>query len=123
MKKSIILLLVIALLTVVSCNKKQDVSDMLKNQETKKEIFNAIVDNHDYMMDFMETMQNNEHVMQMMQENKIMMGHMMKGKGMLMMMTDSTQMKTMKLMMHQKGMMCNQCMKRRKNEGIIDNKK
>ena len=134
MKKSIIFLLVTGMLTAISCNQKPDVNKMLENQETKKEIFNAIADNHDYMMEFMETMQNSEHAMQMMQGNKMMMHKMMRGNGMQMMINDSTMMKSMignknmmrqmmqhmvadsteinsmMQMMHQKGMMTSECM-------------
>tara|TARA_R110002049_G_scaffold55337_3_gene153601 strand:- start:2745 stop:3164 length:420 start_codon:yes stop_codon:yes gene_type:complete len=129
MKKSIILLSVIGLLTLGSCNQKPDVTKMLENQATKTEIFNAITESHDYMTGFMETIQNSERAMQMMQENK-----MMKGKRMQMMMNDSTMMKRMMgnknimqhmmqhmmkdstsmnsmiRMMHQKGMMTDKCM-------------
>lgn len=134
MKKSIILLLIIGLLTIYSCDQKPDVSKMLENQEIKNEIFKTIADNQDYMMGFMETMQNSEHAMQLMQGNKMMMGNMMKGQGMQMMMDDSTMMKSMMgnkimmrnmmhqmmsdsthmnsmmQMMNQKGMMSNECM-------------
>ena len=129
MKKSILLFLVVGMLTMYSCNQKPDVNKMLENQETKNEIFNAITENHDYMMGFMETMQNSEHAIQMMQENKMMKGkrmqmmmsdstmmkNMMGNKNIMMnmmrqMMTDTTQMNTMMQMMHQKGMMSNECM-------------
>ena len=129
MKKLNILWSVIGLLTLVSCNQKPDVNKMLENQETKTEIFNAIVDNHDYMMGFMETMQNSDQAMQMMQYDKMMKGKrmqmmmkdstmmksMMGNKNMMHnmmqhMMTDSTQMNSMMQMMHQKGMMSNECM-------------
>lgn len=124
MKKTIISLLVIGLLTMYSCMQKPDINSLLESQETKNEIFKTIIDNNDYMMEFMESMQNSENAMQLFQGNKKMMGKMMKGKGMQMMMNDSTmirgmmrqimndstQMNSMMQMMHQKRMMSNECM-------------
>lgn len=129
MKKSIILLLVIGVLALNSCNLNPNVNKMLENQATKTEIFNAITNNHYYMMGFIETMQKSEHAMQMMRENKMMkdkimqimmndttmMTSMMGNKNMMQkmmqkMMKDSTQMNSMMRMMHQKGMMTEQCM-------------
>jgi transcriptional regulator of aromatic amino acid metabolism len=103
---------------------KPDINSLLESQETKNEIFKTIIDNNDYMMEFMESMQNSENAMQLFQGNKKMMGKMMKGKGMQMMMNDSTmirgmmrqimndstQMNSMMQMMHQKRMMSNECM-------------
>lgn len=129
-----IFLIAIVLVTLNSCNKKQDVNAMLQNQETKSEIYKTIADTPDYMEGFMETLQNNKQAMQMMRENQMFRRNMMNGKGMQMMMNDSmmmqnmmgnnnmrnqmmqnmmndsTQMNTMMKMMHQQGMMNYECM-------------
>ncbi|HZJ19748.1 MAG TPA: hypothetical protein VFD35_05260 [Pricia sp.] len=133
MKNLSIVYILFGLLILSGCNQKTDTSALLKNQETKNEIFKAITNNDDYMAGFMETMQNNEHAMRMMQGNKMMMGNMMKGKGMQMMMqdssmakgmmgnknmmhsmmqqmmADSTQMNGMMQIMHQNGIMSKEC--------------
>lgn len=110
MKKLLIILTAIGLLSLNSCYQKTDSNTMLENIETRAEIFNAITSNHDYMTEFVSNMQGNNHAMQMMQGNKKMMGNMMKGQGMQMMMEDSTMMNQMmgnKQMMHSmmQGMM------------------
>lgn len=133
MKNPILVLTMLTLLIMSGCNKKQDVNAMLENSETKNEIFNAIASNHDYLMGFMENIQNNQHAMQMIKGDKKMMEHMGQGREMQMMMNDSTMMKTMMgqesmksammqimndstsmnrmmQMMHKEGIMSNECM-------------
>ena len=103
MKRLVIILSAIGLLSLNSCNQETDVKAMLQNSETRSEIIKTISENHDFMTEFMENMQGNNHAMQMMQGNKKMMGNMMKGQGMQMMMEDSTMMNQMmgnKQMMH-----------------------
>ncbi len=90
------------------CNQKTDVNALLQNQEIKIELFNAISSSHDNMMAFMESIQNNEHAMQMMQNNQQMMGNMMHGGGLQMMMQDTDmKQKMMEQMMGDKDMMAN----------------
>ena len=138
MKILIIILSAIGFLSLNSCNQKTDPSAMLENSETRTELFDAIASNHDYMTEFMGNMQGNNHAMQMMQGNKKIMGTVMQGGGMKMMMKDSMMMKNMvqgitgnmqgrqsmmnemmkdgKMMgnmikmMHEKGMMSEDCM-------------
>lgn len=105
MKKSIALLSLIALFTLSNCNQKPAVSKMLENQESRTEIYKAIVDNHDYLMEFMDSIHNNQNAMKSIRQN-----NMMKCK---MMMKDSTLMKsdsTMNCMKLQKRMMNHDCM-------------
>ena len=83
------------LLSLNGCKQSTDVQTLLQNEETRSEILKDLVQNHDYMMEFMEQMQGSDHAMQMMQGNKKMMGTMMKGQGMQMMMGDSTMMNQM----------------------------
>lgn len=110
MKTLLIIFSIVGLITFSSCNQKTDVNALLQNTETKNEIFSAVIKDHNMMMSFMENMQGNEHAMQMMQGNKMMMGNMMKGKGMQMMIQDEAMMGNMMQMMHEKGMMSAECM-------------
>ncbi|WNH10315.1 hypothetical protein [Thalassobellus suaedae] len=110
MKKIVIFFSIFGLLALHSCTPKTDVNALLKDTETKNEIFDAIAENHDYMMGFIENMRTNNHAMQMMQGNENMMGTMMQGKGMQMMINDSTMMGNMMQMMHKNGMMSDACM-------------
>lgn len=125
MRTLVIIFSIITLVAVSSCNQKTDTNAILENSETRSEILKTITGNHNYMMEFMESMHNNEHAMQMMQGNQKMMGMMMKGNGMKMMMKDSMMTKNimhsmmkdgkmmgnMMQMMHKEGMMGEDCMK------------
>lgn len=123
MKTVTLIFLTIGLLTLNSCNQKTDVNTMLENSETRSGIFDAITNNHEYMTELMTNMHNSEHAMEMMQ-----------GEGMQMMMKDSMMMKnmmddqpvmhammdrmmkspetmnSMMQMMHENGMMSEDCM-------------
>jgi hypothetical protein len=124
MKTILIVLSAVGLLSLNSCKQETNTQALMENPETRIEVFNAISKNHDYMTEFMESMHDNQHAMQMMQGNKKMMSSMMQGEGMQMMMKDSTMMHsmmngmmndgkmmgTMMKMMHEKGMMSEDCM-------------
>ena len=124
MKTLLIVLSAVGLLSLNSCKQEINPQALIENPETRTEVFNAISKNHDYMTEFMESMHDNQHAMQMMQGNKKMMSSMMQGEGMQMMMKDSTMMHsmmdgmmndgkmmgTMMKMMHEKGMMSEDCM-------------
>ena len=99
MKTLVIILSAIGLLSLNSCNQKTNPSSMLENSDTRTELFNTITSNHDYMTEFMKNVRGNNHAMQMMQ-----------GQGMKIMMKDSMMMKNMMQMMHEKGMMSEDCM-------------
>jgi len=118
-----ILLVTMGFLVLNGCTQKPDVSALLKNDETKAEIFNAITNDDDYMMGFMENMQTSEQAMQLMQGNQKMMGTMMQGGGMRMAMNDSTMMKIMMQQMMTDSNSMNSMMKMMKNKGMINNKK
>ena len=129
MKTLLIVLSAVGLLSLNSCKQETNTQALMENPETRTEVFNAISKNHDYMTEFMESMHDNQHAMQMMQGNKKMMSSMMQGEGMQMMMKDSTMMHsmmdgmmndgkmmgTMMKMMHEKGMMSEDCMESCKN--------
>jgi hypothetical protein len=124
MKTLVIILSAIGLLSLNSCKQEINPQALMDNPETRTEVFNTITQNDDYMTEFMESMPDNQHKMQMMKGNKIMMGSMMQGERMQMMMKDSTMMQsmmngmmndgkmmgTMMKMMHEKGMMSEDCM-------------
>ena len=124
MKTLLIVLSAVGLLSLNSCKQETNTQALMENPETRTEVFNAISKNHDYMTEFMESMHDNQHAMQMMQGNKKMMSSMMQGEGIQMMMKDSTMMHsmmdgmmndgkmmgTMMKMMHEKGMMSEDCM-------------
>ncbi|MCG2418799.1 hypothetical protein K8089_07175 [Aequorivita sp. F47161] len=124
MKALTIILSMIGLVSLNSCTQETNPQAVLENPETRTEVFNDIAQNDDYMTEFMESMHDNQHAMQMMQGNKKMMSSMMQGEGMQMMMKDSTMMHsimdgmmndgkmmgTMMKMMHEKGMMSEDCM-------------
>jgi hypothetical protein len=111
MKTTVIILSAIGLLSLNSCQQETDPQVLMKNPETRTEVFNVITENQDYMSDFMDQMQNSEQTMQMMQGNKKMMGNMMQGEGMQMMMKDSMMMKNMMKGMMKDGKMMGKMMK------------
>ena len=45
----------------------------MQNSSTRNEIFNTIMNSHEYMADFMKAANNNEHARMMMQKNNQMM--------------------------------------------------
>lgn len=101
-----------------------NIKDMLQNQENRDEVYQTIMQDQAYMKEFMQQMHQNKKAMKMMDDNKgmepMMKGHKMDG-----MMQDSTSMdnmmqsmmqnpemmQKMMRMMHQKGMMSDDCMK------------
>jgi len=72
------LALFISMMTFWTMNifgQSDDVNKLLENQETRTEIFNSILNNHELMTDFIHAMNNNSHAMMMMQQNSTMMGN------------------------------------------------
>jgi hypothetical protein len=124
MKTLVIILSAIGLLSLNSCKQETEPQALMENPETRTEVFNTIMENQDYMAEFMGQMQINGQTMQMMQSNQKMMGNMMHGERMQMMMKDSAMMHSlmngmmgngemmgsMMKMMHEKGMMSEDCM-------------
>ena len=120
--------LVIGLLSLNSCKQVTNPQALMESPETRTEVFNTIIQNDDYMTEFMQNMQGNNQAMQMMQGNKVIMNMMMEGEGMNMMkdstmtmnmmhsmMKDGKMMNHMMQMMHEKGMMSEDCMESCKN--------
>ncbi|TDQ21949.1 hypothetical protein [Tenacibaculum caenipelagi] len=128
MKKSIILLIILVSQILISCNPKPDIDKILKDQETKERIFKSIAEDHEYMTEFIKTMHNNEHAMQMMMHNDMMMNNMMGNKNIMhQIMNDSIKIRNMLQIMHQKGIISNEClqscMKNMSTKKISDDKK
>ena len=107
MKKLVIVLSAIGLLSLNSCKQETDPQALMENPEIRTEVFNAITANQDYMTEFMANMHKSDAGMQMMQGDgmQMMMKNMMQG-----MMKDGKMMGTMMKMMHEKGMMSEECM-------------
>lgn len=124
MKTSIVFIAVLGLLTFLSCNQNNDVNSMLKNRDTREEIFSSISNNPDYMSDFRDYMQGHNKA-----GNMMMKGNMngMNHSGRMMNMRDSTammqsflnnhrMMSNMVQMMHNRGMMSVECMNQTMNK-------
>jgi len=124
MKKSILFSIAAITLLWVGCGQQADVNALLKNAQTKDQVFAAIIGNHEMMTEFMGKMMSNEHAMMMMKGNTDMMSGMM-GDGNMMkmmkdhpdmmhnmmsgMMKDGKMMGHMMQMMNQEGMMSEEC--------------
>lgn len=123
MKTLVIIFSMFGLLTLNSCKQANSSCPKLDDKVSRTELMNDIINNHEYMTEFMQQMQNNDHAMQMMRGNKSMMGMMMQGNGMNMMNDSTTSMNMvhsiikdgkmmgqMMRMMHDQGMMSDECM-------------
>ncbi len=112
----------------VACKKTNPLA-LMETHESRNEVYNAIAQNDSYMTEFMANLQNEENAMKMMQDNNKMMGAVKHGENMQMIMKDSTAMHammatmmndgkmmgTMMKMMHEKGIMSEDCMESCKN--------
>jgi hypothetical protein len=108
--KSLMMGLTISILFVFAgCQRKFDASSDLQDEQQRNEIFNAIINDHSYMDQFMQSMKGNNHAQMMMKGNKGMMGMMMTDtadvRNMMNMMQGNSQM--MGSMMGQMMQMCN----------------
>lgn len=74
MKTIVIFLSMMTLFVLNGFGQKTNVTGLLENKETRTEIFNTIMNDHELMTDFMNAMHNNEHAMMMMKGNNQMMG-------------------------------------------------
>lgn len=95
MKKTLKSLLTIGLFAIIvsACQTQADTNSILENDETRKEIFNAIISNHEYSKGLMQGMMEDNHTQLMMKGSQEMMGMMMSdNKNMLNMMKDKPDM-------------------------------
>ena len=124
MKNYSILILISAGLIITSCSDKADINTLLNNQISKNEIFTEIVSDHDLMMEFMNKMMSDNHAKMMIRENSDISNMMMNNNGMMSMMKDKPEMmhsmmkemmrdgnmmSQMMNMMHEKGIMSDDC--------------
>lgn len=124
MKTLLVILSLIGFISLNSCIQETNPQALMETHKSRTVVYNAIAQNDDYMMEFMANLQNNENAMEMTQGNNKMMGSMIKGENMQMMMKDSSMMHsmmngimndgkmmgTMMKMMHEKGMVSEDCM-------------
>ena len=74
MKTLISLITIFTFLTVKSYSQNSNVNALLEKQETRKEIINSILNNHNYMTEFIQEMHGNQHAMMMLNGNNQMTG-------------------------------------------------
>lgn len=123
MKKLALVVLPAILLLAASCGQQVDIDTLLKNAETRNQIFTKITDDHEMMTEMMGKMMSNKHAKMMMQGNKDMMGMMKDNPDMMNeMMKDGKMMGHMMQMMNQEGMMSDEamqsCMKMMSDKGM-----
>ncbi len=69
----------ITLFTVNVLGQSGDVETLLKNRDTREDVFNTIMNDHNLMMEFMDQMSGNAHAMTMMRGNQVMMNNLLEG--------------------------------------------
>jgi len=72
MKTLALTLTMITLLTFNGLGQSKEIKTLLDKPETRKEVFNTIMNDHELMMDFMNQMKGNQHAKMMMNENSQM---------------------------------------------------
>jgi hypothetical protein len=75
MKTLISLITIFTFLTVKSYCQNSNVNALLEKPETRKEIINSILNNHNYMTEFIQEMHGNQHAMMMLNGNNQMTGN------------------------------------------------
>lgn len=73
MKTITFIFLLMPFWTLNSLAQNTDVTGLLDKPETKTEIFNTILNDHQLMLEFMTALKENDHAMMMMKENHSMM--------------------------------------------------
>ena len=74
MKTIMIMISMVTFLSFNSLGQNKEITKLLNNQETRKELFSAIQNDHELMTDFMQNAKGNQHAMMMMGQNGQMMG-------------------------------------------------
>ena len=82
MKTIATIFIAVLLFTVNGFSQSSNVKALLDNQETKTEVFNAILNDHQLMSEFMTAMKGNKHATMMMQNSKSEMHGMQEKSGM-----------------------------------------
>ena len=92
--------LTLLIVALSACQQQKDVSTLLEKDDTRNEIFNTIISDHEYAEQLITKMMEDDHTQMMMKGNQEMMGMMMsENEDMTAMMKDNPE------MMH--GMMSN----------------
>lgn len=71
MKTRLLIILSVFLLMLSAFTQDSRVNELLQNQESKKELFDAIQNDHQLMMEFMQNMHQNQHAMMMWQDGQM----------------------------------------------------
>jgi hypothetical protein len=84
MKTFIAIISAIVILVLYGFMQDSNVKDLLEKPETRQEVINTILNNHEYMTEFIQAMHGNRHAMMMMNGNGQMSGNnMMSGSNMM----------------------------------------
>jgi len=75
MKTLIAIVAVLGIMVAYGFMQDSDVKAMLEKPDTRKEIINAILNDHNYMTEFIQAMHGNKHAMMMMNGNGEMSGN------------------------------------------------
>lgn len=105
MKTLVFIFSMMTFLTLNSFGQDKKIANLLKNPENRIEIFNNILNNHEFMMEFMQSMQGNKHAMTMMQSNN----EMMENKGGMGMNKDNKMKENPEMMQKMLGNMMDKC--------------
>jgi hypothetical protein len=93
MKTLVIILSAIGLISLNSCKQETDPQALMENEETRNEIYETIVADHEYSKQLMQAMMDNEHTQMMMKGDGDMMAMMMSdNEGMMAMIKDNPEM-------------------------------
>jgi len=75
MKTIAIILFLAPFWATIGLAQEKNIAELLSNSETRSEIFNSILNDHQLMMDFMAAVKDNDHAMMMMQADSAKMGN------------------------------------------------
>lgn len=93
MKKSILSLSLLALGLMSCVESKTDIHNLLENDDTRKEIFNKIASNYEYMEGMNAAMIDNGSAIQIFEANPEMVNHLINNDGMVTLLKDNPQAK------------------------------
>ena len=111
------------LLLMISCNNAVNIDQILKDDNTRNEVFDKIAADHEMMTGFMEVMMKDNHAKMMMKGNQGMKDMMMGDGNMMSMMKDNPEMmKSMMGEMMKDGKMMGNMMKMMKEQGMMSEK-
>lgn len=74
MKTTVFILSMLTVFAISGFGQNSNIPELLKKKDSRTEIFNTIMNDHELMTDFINAMKGNQHAMMMMKGNN-MMGH------------------------------------------------